>query len=403
MDQIPSSPLRRILIPMVGVLGLVFAMAVTPNDLVSEVAVNGFHVDAKTSATDACVSGSVADARNAGSNFYLVVLAEEPSGGATTFSGGMLTALGVDGTVLTIAPETVGYEENEGFWSPDELEAALDASLTVASDNDVARTFVNTLTGQNVKCSNQSVEGKSGWAWIVVFIIILGGVGFLIWNTVRSNRKRGVEELARAKAPVQSQIDAIANDILALETEVAHANNPEATAYFEDAAASFATAGDRLAATDDADGLLDLSHDLDTTIWRLDCVEALLDGNPLPAKPVKPEPFKADEPVLTASEPVSGGTSARAQTGLPRTLPEYQRRGARQSSYGSNQVMQALLGVGAMKMLRSSGTRAPMPPDPVRSRQVPTSRSAPAPSPTREPSPTKDEGKRTRGGGRRRT
>jgi len=397
MDQTPSSPLRRILIPLVGVLGLVFAMAVTPNDLVSEVAVNGFHVDRGTSATDACVSGSVADARNAGSNFHLVVLAEEPSGGATTFSGGMLTALGVEGTVVTISPETVGYEENEGFWSSEELDAAVDASLTVASDNDVARTFVNTLTGQNVKCSNQSVDGKSGWAWIVVFIIIIGGIGFLIWNTARSNKKRSGEELAKAKEPVQRQIDAIANDILSLETEVAQANNPEATAYFEEAAASFATASDRLATTSDAGGLLDLSHDLDTTIWRLDCVEALLDGNPLPAKPVKPEPFKAEEPVVTEPGPALGGTTAPPQTDLPRTLPEYQRRGARQSSYGSNQVMQALMGVGAMKMLTSSRKRAPMPRTTTHSSQPRTSGSVPPPPPPR------DEAKRTRGGGRRRT
>ncbi|KAA3635265.1 MAG: hypothetical protein DWP92_11365, partial [Armatimonadetes bacterium] len=230
---------RHVTTYAIAVLAVLFVVAATPSDLVAEVAADGFHVDSGTSATDLCVSASVADARNAGGNLYIVVLVDEPSGGATTFSGGMLTALDTIGTVFTVAPETVGFEDNEGFWSADQLNHAVDESLTVASDNDVVRTFVNTLTGGNAKCSNQSTEGKSGWAWIVVFIIIIGGIGYLIWRSVRSGKQQQIADLAEAKQPVQAQIDAIANDLLELEMEVAQAGNPAATAYYNDATASF--------------------------------------------------------------------------------------------------------------------------------------------------------------------
>ncbi|MCZ7531928.1 MAG: hypothetical protein M5U23_00715 [Acidimicrobiia bacterium] len=172
-----------------ALFAVLFVVAATPSDLVAEVATDGFHVDSGTSATDLCVSASVADARNSGGNLYVVVLVDEPSGGAKAFSGGMLTALDTTGTVFTVAPETVDYEENEGFWSTDQLNAAVDVSRTAASDNDVVRTFVNTLTGESGICSNQSIEGKSGWAWIVVFIIIIGGIGFLIWQSIWSNKR----------------------------------------------------------------------------------------------------------------------------------------------------------------------------------------------------------------------
>ncbi len=383
---------------LAAVLAVLFVVAATPSDIVAEVAADGFYVDSGTSATDACVSASVADARNAGGNLYVVVLVDEPSGGATTFSGGMLTSLGTTGTVFTVAPETVGYEENEAFWSTDQLNAAVDESLTVASDNDVVRTFVNTLTGESGTCSNQSTEGKSGWAWIVVFIIIIGGIGFLIWRSARSGKQKRIEELAKAKEPVQAQIDAIANDILELETEVSEANNPEATAHFNNATASFTTASDRLAAANDAGALLALSFDLDLTIWTLDCAEAVLDGNPLPDEPQRPEPPKP--PVSTSIESAPGPSeeSERQRTDLPATLPEYRRRGGRQSSYGSDQMMQVLVGMAAMKGL--GGLGGGVSGRPLSGGGSGSSRSGRSGWGSSKP-PSGTQKKRTRGGGRR--
>ncbi|MEZ5174831.1 MAG: hypothetical protein R2823_01310 [Acidimicrobiia bacterium] len=387
--------LSRMVHMALALVALVFVVAATPSDLVDAVGSNGFHVDSGTSATDQCVSASVSDARNAGGNLYVVVLADEPSGGATTFSGGMLTELGTVGTVFTVAPETVGYEDNEGFWSGTQLDAAVAEALTVASDNDVVRTFVNTLTGEDAVCSNQSVEGKSGWAWLVVMIIVVAGIIFLVWRSVRHGKKRTATDLAQAKEPIQAQIDAIANDILDLEQEIAEAGNAEASAFFSNATASFATASDRLAAADHAGSLLDLSYDLDVTIWELDCAEAILDGNPKPPRPQRPEPSTMPPP--TETPPPNESAPTRAE--LPARLPEYhrsqyQRRGQRQSSYASSQTLEMLLGAAAMTGLgggfSGSGSGAE------------TSRGG---SP-RTPGPTGSTGRarrRTRGGGRRRS
>ena len=397
MNTRPGINLRHSVKYVASVLAVLFVVAATPSDLVCRGRHRRFprgFGDLGNRSVRLGVGRPMP--RNAGGNLYVVVLVDEPSGGATTFSGGMLTALDTIGTVFTVAPETVGYEENEGFWSADQLGAAVDESLTVASDNDVVRTFVNTLTGESGTCSNQSTEGKSGWAWIVVFIIIIGGVGFLIWRSVRSSKKNRIGELAQAKEPVQVQIDAIANDILELETEVAQANNPEATAYYNDATASFTTASDRLAAANDAGALLGLSYDLDLTIWTLDCAEAVLDGNPLPDEPQRPEPPKPPEP--TPIEPVPGPReeSERRRTDLPATLPEYHRRGGRQSSYGSDQMMQVLVGMAAMKGLGGGFSGKPM-----SGGASGSSRSGRSGWGSSKPSAGTQK-KRTRGGGRRR-
>ena len=341
---------------LVALFSLVFVVAAAPSDIASEVATTGFHVDSGTSATEICVSESVADARFSGGNLSIIVLVDEPAGAATTFAGAMLSELDVPGTVFVVAPESLGFEEDESFWSTEELEAAQETSDTAASDNDVVRTFVNTLTGGSGTCSSASVAGKSSWGPIAFFLIVLGGIGFLIWRSARSAKGRKAKGLSEAKVPVQNQIDAIANDILEIETEVEEAANPEATRHFIEATQAFAMAGEKLAAAQDAASLVELSFELDLTIWRLDCAEAILDGNPPPPQPVKPKP--AVPPPIQASTASTTGTSrtATTTTRMPTSLPQYQRRDARRSQYGADDMLRTVLAMQAMKGL--GGRRA---------------------------------------------
>ncbi|MCB1247632.1 MAG: hypothetical protein KDB69_10225, partial [Acidimicrobiia bacterium] len=145
----------------------------------------GYHVDAQVSATDACVAGAVSDARTAGGNLLVAVLADEPDGGASAFSAATLAEVGTPATVLVVAPSTVDYADDAGFWTQTELDEALDEAKHVASDNDVVRTFANTLVGTDTVCSNSSVDGKSGWAFIVMFVVIGGGIIYLVARSVR--------------------------------------------------------------------------------------------------------------------------------------------------------------------------------------------------------------------------
>lgn len=175
---------------LVGLLSTLFVVAATPADLASGVSLDGYHVDSGTSATAACVAEAVAEAHSSGGNLSVVVLVDEPSGGAAAFAGAMLVELAVPGTVFIVAPETVAYEQNEDFWSVDEIEAAAAESQRVASDNDVVRTFVNTLIGGSGTCSSASVAGKSSWGPIAFVLMVVGGVMFLTWRTFFGRREQ---------------------------------------------------------------------------------------------------------------------------------------------------------------------------------------------------------------------
>lgn len=186
-----------------AVFAFLFAIAATPSELAPDVIPDGFHVDPTVSATDECVEVAVADARRAGSELFVIVLAVEPDGGATAFSAGMLEEVGGPATVFVVAPRTVDYADSQAFWTAEELDSALAASKRVASDNDVVRTFVNTLTDGDALCSNSSTEGKSGWAYVAMLVIIGGG---MLWFAGRSIA-RAVRKSDEAAAAVEEPSD----------------------------------------------------------------------------------------------------------------------------------------------------------------------------------------------------
>jgi hypothetical protein len=173
-----------------GALAIIFVVAATPADIAPEVTTDGFHVDPTVSATDECVEAAIQDARADGGSLYVVVLADEPEGGASEFSAGLLELVGQEATIFTVAPSSVDYADSQGFWTVDELDEALAASKQVASDNDVVRTFVNNLVGGDAVCANSSTEGKSGWAYIVMLVIIFGGIIYLATQSIVKSRRR---------------------------------------------------------------------------------------------------------------------------------------------------------------------------------------------------------------------
>ena len=124
-------------------LAIVFSVAATPAEVAPVAEAQGFFVEPGADATDEGVGRAVSDARSAGSLFYAVVLADEPAAGATTFADGVLDELPrTEGTVLVVAPETVGWASNNDIWTTDELNDALDASLDGGSSEDVVVVFV---------------------------------------------------------------------------------------------------------------------------------------------------------------------------------------------------------------------------------------------------------------------
>jgi hypothetical protein len=310
-------------------------VAATTDEVVSGLEADGYYIEPGSSATEQVVSDAVFEGRSDGGQLYIVVLAEEPGGGAPTFSDTILDRLGA-GYVVTVAPETVGFSADGSAWSMDEMNEAIDASLEGASDDQVVELFIAELTGAAVVPSpggegEQPEAGGSGFGWI--WLVVIAGGALLIFSAMRNSSRKRAEmagtELERVKTMAKAKLAEVANDIIEMEDEVELSDNPEVKAHYQSASATYSEALARIEKEPGPAEMVDVVRDLDTAIWELDAAEALLDGKPVPEKPKPPEP----PPPPKQAEP------SPAQT-----VPEdsYGRRPQRQSSYAGNDLMTAL-------------------------------------------------------------
>jgi hypothetical protein len=327
--------MKRLLLLAVASL---FLVAATPDQVVPELEDNGYYIEAGSTASEAVVSDAVFEGRADGGRLYLVVLSEEPAGGATTFSDSVLDRLG-SGYVVTIAPETVGFTGDGTAWSVEEMNTAIDASLDGGSDDQVVELFISELTGAGIVPSpggEEPADGGGGFGWI--WLVVIAGGALLIFSAMRNSSKKRAEvagsELEKVKAMAKAKLAEVANDIIEMEHEVELSDNAEVKSHYQSASATYAEA---LARTEKDPGpaeMLDVVRDLDVAIWELDVAEALLDGKPVPEKPKPPEP----KPPARQPDPA------------PTERPEdsYGRRPERQSSYAGSDLMTALWALLAM-------------------------------------------------------
>ena len=302
-------------------------LAASPGEVAPEIEAQGYFIESGSNASADVVGDAVADAGFAGGRLYVAVLSEEPASGATFFADAVLDDLGF-GTVFIVAPETVGYASDGSSWSAAELDSAVNASLNGSSDNDVVIRFVESLTGTDVGGGGSGPSGDSGgsgsgFVWLLVFVGGLAGLFFYLRSrsqkasaTARAGR---LEEFRNA---AQEKLNAVANDILEMETEVTMSENPEVQQHYKSASAKYTEVVDKVGTVRDTEELLDLTYQLDIAIWELDVAEAYLDGK---TPPKKPEPPKLEKP-----QPPTGRKSGPVIT-TP-TPPAYDRRPQRQSS-----------------------------------------------------------------------
>jgi hypothetical protein len=325
----------------IGLLA-VLLLAAAPADVVSDLETRGFYVEEGSTADPAAVSNAVADARNDGGRLNVVVLAEEPGGGATTFSDAVLDLLAA-GTVLTVAPETVGFASIGDVWSLDELDAAVDASLGAATDTGVVETFVATLIGAPVG-EAPAPSGGSLLPLLLILVAVAAVIGFFVWRSSAGRKTADAARLAEVRAAASAKLDDIANDILGLEDEIATAANEEARTFYEQASETYSEALSAAERAQTPQQLLELSTKLDEAIWQLDCAEAILDGKPPPPKPAPPPPPEV------AAQP-----QAVPETTTP--SPGYARRTTRRSSPVGSDLTQTILTMIAVGAL--TGRRTP--------------------------------------------
>ncbi len=313
-----------------------FLVAAGVSEVVSELESDGYYIEPGSSASEEVVSDAVFEGRAAGGRLYLVVLSEEPPGGATTFSDSVLDELG-EGYVVTVAPETVGFAGDGSFWSAEEMNDAIDASLGGASDDQVVELFISGLIGADVTPSpdggdsGEAADGGGGLGWIWL-LVIAGGVVLVVTAWRRGARQR--EEMAKGqleevRSKARQKLDEIANDIIELEDEVELSENTDVKSHYQRASATYTAALAEIDGVGSAEGMVALIAKLDTAIWELDAAEAILDGKPVPPRPAPPEP-KAES--------------------VPRDVvdAEVDRRPQRQSSYAGDDLMTALWAILAM-------------------------------------------------------
>lgn len=306
--------MRKVVVALVSLL----LVAATPGDVTTELREQGFYLEEGSSATTAVVGDAVAEGGFDGGQLYVVVLSEEPASGAPFFAEAVLDDLGT-GTVLTVAPETVGFASDNDKWTQDELNSAVDASLSGGSDDQVVALFIESLTGSNidpgVTPGTPSSGGGSGFIW---FLVIGGGLVLLFLylrrNTSRiSASGRMNPQIAQFQAAAQAKLADIANDILEMEDEVGLSDNVEVKRHYQEASATYADLVDKVGHISSSNDLVEIIYRLDVAIWELDAAEALLDNKTVPEKPERPkvETAPSAQPQVTTQAP--GGFDRRPQ------------------------------------------------------------------------------------------
>lgn len=323
-------------------------IAATPGEVVSQLESDGYYIEPGSSASEEVVSDAVFAGRADGGRLYVVVLAEEPPGGATTFSDSVLDEL-PEGYVVTVAPETVGFAGDGSFWSADQMDSAIDASLDGDSDDQVVELFISELTGGTVAPSPDDEQPASnGGGNSIWVLIVLAGVGLLVYLAIRRSSRRQSErassELEKVRAKAREKLADIANDIIEMEDEVQLSDIPEVQAHYHSASSIYTATLALVESSPSAKEMVEVVRQLDLAIWELDAAEALLDGKPIPEKPKPPEP--APPPQRQPEEPRSDRDSADERAG---------RRPERQSSYTGNDLMSALWAILAMSQRGPGG------------------------------------------------
>jgi hypothetical protein len=123
------------------------ALSVLVNEAAAAIDSSGYFVEHGVTGNLRVVPESSRTAKTAGGQLSIVVLSTERAAHAETIADLILDALGGTGTVLVVAPETVGWASENDIYAQPQLDKALDASLDATTDMHVVELFVASLTG----------------------------------------------------------------------------------------------------------------------------------------------------------------------------------------------------------------------------------------------------------------
>ena len=271
------------------------AAAQTPPAEAADTAVDqGYYIEAGVGADEDRISDAVRRVRDAGGEFYVVLLLDDPAGGATTYAGSVLTRIG-SGTVLVLSATQFGMESDE--FGESELRAALDrGNASDSSDAAFTEAVVAALYQGAVPVpidsgttSTSSGGGSGAGLWIMLGFI--GLLVALVWWAIRRQRRQSAasEEkmVAEARKEIKSQLDSMANTILEISDRVSASESKQDNRYLEEAGATYGTALEEYEQALDLKALEAMSDRLDEARWQLDAAAALAYGREVPPKPEK--------------------------------------------------------------------------------------------------------------------
>jgi hypothetical protein len=293
--------MTRRLLSVLSLTGLLLLMAApagaqTPDQVAARVQDAGYWIDSGLPADPARISAAISRAGNAGVRLFVVLLAGDPSGGATTFADAVLDRLG-DGSVLVLS--ATGEAMASLDFDQAQVEAALDAGFAAGGgDIGYVDAVVASLTGAPVdgggdEGNGATESGGGSKTGLIVILCLVGGLVLLAVWAVRRQSKSAAQSKARAveeaRKEIKAQVDAMANTILEISDKVSLSASREDNQYLEQASKTFTEASEGYEAATDLAKLEEISDRLDEARWQLDAAAALAEGKPAPARPAKEE------------------------------------------------------------------------------------------------------------------
>ncbi len=321
--------MRRIILFFAIALTLVAAspaLAQSDVDMVAlDVSVDGLYVEPGVSANTSSLNASITRAGNNGVRLMVVLLDEDPGGGAVAFADAVLDRV-PGGTVLVLSATS------EGISSTDFDEATLDEAIdrgflasseapSGAGDEAYVSAVVDVLTGTTTPTTQPTTSTSGGGSsGLIIMVVIVGGMVLLVWIAIRKSKTSAMRSkdkaITEAKAEIRSQLDAMANTILEITDVVNATGGDQDDTYLRQASATYTQADDAYAAATDLNALEALGDRIDEARWQLDAAAAIANGKPVPPQPPKEQRYVCffDPTHPNATETAQITTPAGTQT-----------------------------------------------------------------------------------------
>jgi hypothetical protein len=270
----------RLLLAAVLLVGFVAAPAAAQVDdldvdeVASALRSDGYWVEDGMRIDEPAVAGALDDADNV---LYLVVLADD-RGTDPAFIAEEIAAEFASGTFIARTDEFLGIFSID--FGQDAVQRA-SAAFTLP-DADGIEAVDRALSAATAPAGG----GGGGFPWgTVVVLVIGGGVAWMVLSSNRRSAKAASQRLDEAREQLSAQADDVADDILALTEIVQAADDPAANEHYREANRIFAETEELIVDAVHERELVDISNRLTEAEWRLEAVEAIIDGREPPTKP----------------------------------------------------------------------------------------------------------------------